>query len=428
MTQESKSFIKSVSILFTGTVIAQLISYLASPIISRQYSPDESAYLGLFLRITTLGAAIATARLELAFSLEKRDHHAFGIYRFSMRFSQFISLIALVLLLIYSGIDYTSSKEFFFLLSLPAGIFLTAFFNQGTSWSLRNEDYHVMSKSSLLLSGFINGLKVIFGFLGGNFLLLIGATLIGYFVSSWTFLKDYLRNKKKHLISAKSKRTKAIVAKNSDLYMYNLPHVFIDLARDLLLASIIWNYYGKFEFGSYDHAYRMLRLPIVFVGSAIGQVFFRKCTMLIQENKTIFPMVSRIIFILTGLSLIPLFLIGLYGSDLFIFVFGKEWQQSGEMATLMIPWLMLNFITSPISHLPIILNKQKPFFLVNLIGTLSMLFIVSIPYWKIIEIDMYQMIKLLSLSQSAFLIYVLVWLLWLTKRGDRKMKLLSVSK
>lgn len=428
MTQESKSFIKSVSILFTGTVIAQMIGYLVSPIISRQYSPDESAYLGLFLRITTLGAAIATARLEQAFPLEKKDNHAFGIYRFSMRFSLFISVIALVLLLIYSGIDYTSNENFLFLISLPIGIFLTAFYNQGNSWSLRNEDYRVMSRSSLLLSSFINGLKVIFGFLGGNFLLLIGATLIGYIVSSLAFLKDYLKNKKKHIITAKSKRTRAIVAKNSDLYLYNLPHVFIDLARDLLLASIIWNYYGKFEFGSYDYAYRMLRLPIVFVGSAIGQVFFRKCTMLIQESKAIFPMVSRIILILLGLSLIPLLLIGLYGSDLFVFVFGKEWQQSGEMATLMIPWLMLNFMVSPISHLPIILRKQKSFFWVNLIGTLSMLFIVSIPYWKIMDLSIYQMIKFLSLSQSAFLIYVLLWLLWLTKKEDRKLELLSVSK
>lgn len=420
MTQESKSFVKSVSILFTGTVVAQLIGYLASPIISRQYEPAQAAYLGLFLRITTLGAALATARLELAFPLEKKEHHAFGIYRFSMRFSLLISLIALISLLIYSGIDYTSREDFFFLISLPIGIFLVAFFNQGTSWSLRNEEYGVMSRSSLLLSSIINGLKVLFGFLGGNFLLLIGATILGYFFSSFTFLKDYLRNRKKYDLTSKSKRTKAIVAKNSDLYTYNLPHVFIDLARDLLLASIIWNYYGKFEFGSFDHAYRMLRLPIVFVGAAIGQVLFRKCTTLMQERKPIFPMVFKIVQLLVAISIVPLFLIGVYGSDLFVFVFGQKWQQSGEMATLMIPWLMMNFITSPISHLPIILNKQRAFFLVNLVGTLSMLLIVSIPYWGIFDLDMYQMIKLLSFSQSAFLLYVIAWLLWLTKKADHK--------
>ena len=88
----SKSFLKSFSILFTGTVLAQIISYSVVPIITRQYSPDESAYLGLFLRITALGAAIATARLELAFPIEKEKHHAFGIFRFSIRFSALISL------------------------------------------------------------------------------------------------------------------------------------------------------------------------------------------------------------------------------------------------------------------------------------------------------------------------------------------------
>ena len=210
MKQDSKSFLHSVSILFTGTVIAQILGYLASPVISRQFGPDESAYLGLFLRITTLGAAVATIRLELAFPIERQDHHAFGLYRFSIRASLILSLAAFLGLVVYGTLDFKSSEGFLFLLSLPLGIFLTAFFNQGSSWALREENYSLISRSSLLLSIFINGFKVLFGLLGGNFLLLIGATILGYIIATFTFLKNYLSNRKKYHLNANSKRTKAI--------------------------------------------------------------------------------------------------------------------------------------------------------------------------------------------------------------------------
>jgi teichuronic acid exporter len=416
VTKVSTSFIGSVSILFTGTVFAQLIGYLASPIISRQFSPDEAAYLGLFLRVTTLGAAIATARLEMALPIEKEDRHAFGIYRYSMRFSVMISVLALGLLFIYAGIEFASLDQFFFLLSLPIGIFFTAFYNQGVSWSLRKEHYSLISRTSLLLSVLINGFKMFFGIFGGHFLGLICGTLLGYFFSLGAFLREYLSDRKNFDLTAKSKRTKLLVVKHSDLYKYNLPHVFIDLARDLLLASLIWSFYGKFEFGSYDHAYRMLRLPVVFIGAAIGQVLFRKCTTLLQEDKAIFPLVMKVTLVLGGLSVVPFFLINIYGPDLFTFVFGAKWKESGEMATIMIPWLLLNFITSPISHLPILLGKQKSFFWLNVIGTASMLLVVALPYAGMTAIGFKEMLLLLSLSQSCFLLVVLIWLLYIAKK------------
>ncbi len=406
---------KSVAVLFTGTVMAQVVTYVLSPIITRQFGPDESAYLGLFLRITTLGAALATARLELAFPLEKEDHHAFGIYRFSMRFSIGLSLLALIFLGIYSSIDFSTTKELFFLLSLPAGVFLLAFYNQGNSWALRMEQFGLIAKSALALSLITNFLKVSFGFIGNGFLYLIGATLIGYLLSCIPYFRDFRINRNQAVLSYKSKRTKALIAKNSDLYMYNLPHVFVDLARDLLLASIIWNLYGKVEFGSYDHAFRMLKLPIIFIGSAIGQVFFKRCTELLNQNKSIFPLASKIVLILGGLSIVPFSIVAFWGEDLFAFVFGQKWAQSGAMAAIMVPWLLMNFLTSPISFIAIVMKKQKSFFWLNVMGTAALIAVVSLPYMGFFHLDFYEILRLLSISQAIFLAIVLIWMLVIAK-------------
>ena len=415
----SSSFVKSVTVLFTGTVIAQVVTYLLSPVISRQFQPEESAYLGLFMRITTLGAALATARLELAFPLEKHDHHAFGIYRFSMRFSIGISLAALVLLGIYSWIDFTTSQDLFFLLSLPLGIFLMAFYNQGSSWALRKEDYRSIARASLALSVVTNLLKVFFGLFSGSFLWLIGATIFGYFASCIAFFRTFRLNRKDAILTPGSKRTKALVAGNSDLYKYNLPHVFIDLARDLLLASVIWNLYGKMAYGSYDHAFRMLKLPIVFIGSAIGQVFYRKSTQLIHENKTLFPLTLRVVLILGSLSIVPFTVVAFFGHDLFAVVFGSRWAEAGEMAAIMVPWLLLNFLSSSISYIPVLMDRQRTFFWLNLTGTLGLIAVVSIPYWGNPAMDFYALLRWLSISQTCFLGIILGWMLKIVHAGKR---------
>jgi teichuronic acid exporter len=414
--KDSKSFLKSVSVLFTGAFLAQVLSYVLSPIITRQYGPEESAYLGLFLRITTLGAAIATARLEYAFPLEKQNHHAFGIYQFAFRFSIIIGIFSLFILLLFSGFWTNSYSDYLFLISLPLGVFLTAFYNLGSSWSLRKGDFKTISKSSLILSLFSNVLKVILGFINNSFLFLIGATIIGFLIASISFIKDFIQEKKTAILNRKSKRTFSLVSKNSDLYTYNLPHVFIDLARDLLLASIIWNCYGKAEFGAFDHAFKMLKLPVVFIGASIGQVFFKKCTELLHENKLLFPLVLKICLTLFLVSIIPFGIILIYGKVVFEFVFGIEWRESGVLASIMVPWLLMNFLSSPISHLPILLNKQRSFFLFNLIGTLSMLIIVSIPYWNGGYFSFKEILSLLSYTQAFFLIFVLVWLFSIARK------------
>ncbi len=410
-------FVKSVAVLFTGTVLAQAVTYLLSPIITRQFGPADSAYLGLFLRITTLGAALATVRLEMAFPLEKTDHHAFGIYRFSMRFSIVLSCIALLLLGIYSWVDFSTLNELLFLLSLPVGIFLMAFYNQGNSWALRKEKFKVIARSALALSLVTNVLKVFFGFLSHSFIFLIIATLIGYIFSSIAYFLDYKSNRKNAYLTFKSKRTKALIYRNSDLIKYNLPHVFVDLARDLLLVSIIWNLYGKVEYGSYDHAFRMLKLPIIFIGSAIGQVFFKQCSDLIHAKKSIFPLAGKIVLILFALSIVPFTIIGIWGKDLFAFVFGAQWKASGEMATIMVPWLMMNFLASPISYIAIIMKRQRSFFWINVGGTLSLIAVVSLPYLGPYHFSFYKILQLLSISQSVFLLVVLCWMLLVAKNN-----------
>ena len=57
--------------LVTGTTLAQIISVLASPLVTRLYGPEAYGLLALFNLITSIIGVIACMRYELAIMLPK---------------------------------------------------------------------------------------------------------------------------------------------------------------------------------------------------------------------------------------------------------------------------------------------------------------------------------------------------------------------
>ena len=69
-------FSRNVMTLLTGSVIAQFIPLLLTPILSRLFSPEEFGLFAFYISIITLFSAIATGRYELAILLPKDDKKA----------------------------------------------------------------------------------------------------------------------------------------------------------------------------------------------------------------------------------------------------------------------------------------------------------------------------------------------------------------
>ena len=60
-------------------------------------------------------------------------------------------------------------------------------------------------------------------------------------------------------------------------------------------------------------------------------------------------------------GIIPLAIITFYGPDLFSFIFGSQWEISGEIASLIIFWLFFTIVAVPSDALIPVLNLQKFF-------------------------------------------------------------------
>ena len=59
------------------------------------------------------------------------------------------------------------------------------------------------------------------------------------------------------------------------------------------------------------------------------------------------------------IGIIPFTVLFMATPQLFEFVFGTQWREAGNIAQVLLPWIFLNFLVSPVSTITIVVHKQK---------------------------------------------------------------------
>lgn len=401
--------------------MAQAIGYLIAPILTRIYVAEEMGELAIYMRAVGFIAAAATLRYELSLPLPKRDAHSFLLYRLSFR----IALVTIavggvgVLLFALAG-GLTADDRFFYGMVLSSALFLVAT-NLGTYWAIRMNAYGIISRSKVFNALFANGFRWLFGVWGWSVRGLLIASLIGYAVASLGFIKQFVGLQKAHKPERSRKKTIALGLAYRDFPAVNLPHVMVDLGRELVLALVIAAIFSKEVFGWYSYAYTMLRLPVALLGASIGQVLMNRCSSLVNEGKPVYPLFVRTAVVLALLSVLPFSLVFMYGEPVFAFVFGANWATAGTYASIMAPWLMAGFVTSSLSVVPLIMKRQRSFFVLTLWGTLLLLLTAGVlpVVFPQLSDDFEMVLRITTYTQTAFSLVVLIAFVRYTQRPKK---------
>lgn len=414
---KESDFIRSVATLASGTILAQLLTYALTPVITRLYTEEEMSYQSVFSRLILFISIIATARYELAFMLPKREEHAYSLYRVSMRLLWWITLGSFLFSCIFWFKPLADPTMNYVMLLVPFGVLASSLNNQGMNWAVRMKDFKGISYSKITQSLSNSSLSIVFSPLGTFGV--IAAYITSLFAGITFFWKDFHRAKHK-MKAYQLKGRDFVIAKNyADFPRINLPHALIDVTKELFIAFYMVYAFDKGVLGLYDLSFRMLKLPISIIGSSIGQVFLKKAVDTRNEGRPIFPLLKKTMLSLLLISIIPFSTLLIFGEELFGFVFGANWEKAGFYAQIMSPWLMVNFLISPVSQVPLILNQQRGFFVLGIISTLLMVLTLTIGAWlPSLKLSFEQILIGVSATQFVFLTFVIVWLLRLAKKND----------
>lgn len=413
---------KSVLVLMTGTVLAQGIGVIIMPFLTRIYDPEALGELNIYIRLVGLVSGVATARFEISLPLPKYEGHSFLLYKLSLRIAMYSLLAMGVVGALYYLIKPVSVYNLWFLTISIASTFFIVFINLGTNWSIRNKTFKAISRQKIVNAFVSNGLRYGFGYLSLGSLGLLLATLIGYMVSSIWYIRDFVRLREGVYKNYSKKKNKVLVKEYREFPLVNLPHVALDLGRELLIAVLITYYFGLEIFGLYSVSVMILRMPLTIIGASIGQVFYGEISEMVNQGKSVLPILKKTIITLLFLSIVPFSLIYFFGEPIFEFVLGSGYSESGFYSEIMAVWLMTLFLIAPTSSLPLVLKRQKEFFLIGTFASITQVFIFFIfpVIWGGTEDTFETMLWVLSISQAIILLGVISLALYYSKQGVKK--------
>jgi len=412
-------FSRNVLTLMTGTTIAQAIPIAISPILTRLYTPEDFGVYSLYFGILSLFAVIATARYEIAIVLPKKDEDAINVLVLSVLISIILSFFIFIFIFLFKDyiinlINLQSVGNLLYL--IPISLLFIGFYNTFSFWFNRKKKFKYLSIGRVIQTFTIGLHQIIFGIFKINIGMVIGNIIgsIAYVIYFILLLRKTKIYKLFKFVSIKNIIKQAI--KYKDFPLINSIHVFSDVSKNSLTTIFISSFFGNYILGLYMLSFRILQLPLGIIGSSFGQVLYEKFNSC-RDDRSLVLLESKKIIKKLFIIALPLFLIiFIVAPKLFFLIFGDKWSISGEYVRVMIPYLFINFLISPISQIPIIYNKQKDFFKLSLIG--NTLFPLIFFLGGINGLSIINTLLIVSILYSIYEIYMLYWILNILKKED----------
>ena len=351
-------YVKDIFLQGSGNTIAQMISILILPILSRIYNPEDFGIFNLFTQITALMGIILTFRLEYFVLLNKSNNeiscYLKKIFSFSFILTFFYSII---LLLFHQKITFFSediTATSYFILCPLAGLAFSfsILFQQLVQ---REEDFKTSGFSEIINKMFY-GITALMGFFYNNVIFLLMATVFGPLSKAIFLLKKsnskVLRNSFSNTIVGKIKKE---IVKNSISFSTSS---FIQFFIGILPILYITKNFSITTLGHFSLVISCLYLPTSLLGNALGQVYFQRSSSLFHQKKSFWKIWIKTFKTVIYIG-IPLYsIVYLLSPELFPIVFGDEWVDAGIYARTFSIASFFAFVSTPMDRTSFILNKN----------------------------------------------------------------------
>jgi len=347
--------------LISGSAVSQAIIILASPILTRLYSPEEFGIFSVFIAFVTFFSISIFLRYELAASLINSLRNIVALVKLCLIIGTTISGLLIILLYFNQEavIAYLGWQESsIFLIILPITIFSLGLINFFHFWLVKTNQFKIMAGSKILQSGFLTLIQLTSGFFKFGSIGLIIGHFAGAFITAVSVGYVVFRTK---IFAIRKSSFKSI--KNMAIRYVNFPKFTVLSDSFLILGTqsppiIIASVFSFGSAGLFLLAFRCSIAPVALVAQSIGKVFMSRALRL-RARSELCTFVKQVYLILLRLSIIPFLILGIVSVDLVSLIFGETWADAGVFLMLLLPCVLGMFIFVPVMTLFIVLEKQK---------------------------------------------------------------------
>lgn len=402
-------FYKSIITLFSGMFVARIVPALFAVVIARIYGPEEFGLFVLYLTVASVLSIVTTGKYENAIILVESADDKKRIFRISQKINTTINgIVLLVITACLFIFNIHQSRDIFLLVLIPFYAFFFSSIQLIRNVFISQKKFYSLSVLEILRAGFTGLLQCLF-FIFPGFGLFLGAVLAQGFI--YVYYSKTVSEAVPFNLSRLSDNELNLAKRYIDFPKFSIISEVFNFISSQLPVFLIKPFFGNATLGLYSFSHRYISIPVQLLSKSISSVYLQKCQDL-QENHVKLSNLTFSLFkkqLLIGI--LPFTLLGLWGAEIFSFVFGTDWEFSGYLAQIISPWLFAVMIGSPLSAILIVREKQKVSMMYNVI--LLIIRAICLIIGGLIYKDVVVAITLYSLTGFVFFVGLAGYSLWL---------------
>jgi O-antigen/teichoic acid export membrane protein len=358
------TFLQKVLTLTAGTAVAQLISVLVAPILTRVYSPEAFGVYGVFTGIIGVGAVFATWRYEQGLVVSRSRSERHGLFALLMLLSLVSSALAFIIASILAKVVLPGSPMHS-VLNHWAGLLAVGLGLNGILLSLR---FLALKEEAFQTIGVVQVLRVVIaaviqiavGFVAsgagvGLPVGLVAAASLGGLYFAWVVYRSGWLNFRQYALSLQ--RILAAARRNSIYPAYMTWSSLCNSAAPQVPVLLLGLLFPPAALGQFVLAQRIVKMPFALISQSMSQAN-------LQEGAEVPPAELRRVyqgrlrrFFFVGL--LPFGALFLVAPWLFSFAFGESWREAGFLTRLILPGLCVQFVFTPFTPFFTVLREQR---------------------------------------------------------------------
>lgn len=392
--------------LTLGSIIAQVVAVLISPITTRIYTPEQLGVYTILLTVVNLFGPVLSAKIEMAIVTEKQEKDMYAIIVLSTIICLILSTLITIVYAFYIMITNQFTNDYIlYLMIIFIYLIITGLSNILISYNNRNKDYKIMSNVYVLRTVIQNIGLVVFGFMKFSIIGMLLSQLIG---SLFGIRKqsEKLLPKWEELKKITKEDLKRVLHNNYKLMLYTAPATLCNSASYSLINFFITALYGTTIFGYYSISYRILGIPLSLVGANVSKVFFERAANEMKQIGNFNSTLKKMSLLLLVIAIPMIIILGVLAPSACKIVFGTNWVIAGQYIQILVFMFGIRLVVSAITPALIIAKKQSAEVKMQIMFLISSL--ISYIICKYFNLNIYMFLIIISILYS--IIYIIIYL------------------
>lgn len=298
-----RNYLRRVIGLGAAVATGQGLFILASPLLSRLYSPQAFGEFALYMALAPVLTLAATQRYEAAILAAENDTEGAALTRLCI---ENLLKTALVVALVTPLVVSVASKGLPVSphwLWMPFTVIGLGLFQTFSFWRVRHMEYRTLGQAKFVqgMSGCLTQLGL--GILGGG----TSGLIVGDAISRWLSGFTLARGARAILHSISRAEVRFVAQRYRRFAVVGIPDALLSLAALYLPLWMVSSLYNEQEVGWYGFVERIIAGIAGLLAQALGQVYSGYAVAQRQQNESLMSLL-RVVLLYQGALLLPVYL------------------------------------------------------------------------------------------------------------------------